>query len=73
MPEANYSFRPTPEVRSFAQQVAHVADDQYNLCARARGETRKAAYTDIESRLSKKAELVAALKEAYGAWRPVIR
>ena len=65
MPEAEYGFKPSPDVRSFAQQVAHVADDQYNLCAPARGETRKAAYTAIESALSKKSELVAALKEAF--------
>ena len=65
MPEAEYGFKPTPEVRSFAQQVAHVADDQYNLCAPARGETRKEAYTAIESALSKKADLVAALKQAF--------
>ena len=65
MPEADYPFRPSPDVRTFAQQVAHVADDQYNLCAPARGETRKAAYTAIESSLSKKAELLAALREAF--------
>ena len=65
MPEANYGFKPSPDVRSFGQQVAHVADDQYNLCAPAKGETRKAAYTEIESTLSKKAELVAALKDAF--------
>ena len=65
MPEAGYAFRPTPEVRSFGQQVAHVADDQYNLCAPARGETRKEAYTAIESSLSTKADLVAALKKAF--------
>src|SRR5215472_7045517 len=62
MPEADYAFRPTPDVRTFAQQVAHVADDQYNLCAPARGETRKAAYTAIEDSLSTKAELVPALR-----------
>ena len=65
MPEANYGFRPSPDVRSFGEQVAHVADDQYNLCAAAKGETRKAAYTEIENTLSKKADLVAALKQAF--------
>jgi uncharacterized protein (TIGR01244 family) len=65
MPEEKYGFRPTPEVRSFGQQVAHVADDQYNLCAPARGETRNVAYTDIEKRLSAKTDLVKALKEAF--------
>jgi len=65
MPENKYGFRPSPDVRTFGQQVAHVADDQYNLCAPAKGETRKAAYTDIESRLSKKADLLVALREAF--------
>ncbi len=65
MPEADYGFKPSPDVRSFGQQVAHVADDQYNLCAPAKGETRKAAYTEIEDTLSKKAELIAALKGAF--------
>ena len=65
MPEASYGFKPSPDVRSFAQQVAHVADDQYNLCAPAKGETRKAAYTAIEDSLSKKADLLDALRKAF--------
>lgn len=65
MPEENYGFKPSPDVRSFGQQVAHVADDQYNLCGPAKGETRKEAYTHIQSTLSKKADLVAALKGAF--------
>jgi uncharacterized damage-inducible protein DinB len=65
MPEADYGFKPSPEVRSFGQQVAHVADDQYNLCAPARGATRQAAYQAIEHSLSTKADLVAALKDAF--------
>ena len=54
MPEADYGFKPAPDVRTFAQQIAHVADDQYNLCAPAKGETRKAAYRAIEDGLSEK-------------------
>jgi uncharacterized damage-inducible protein DinB len=65
MPEANYGFKPSPDVRSFAQQVAHVADDQYNLCGPAKGETRKGAYTAIEDSMSKKTELLAALEQAF--------
>jgi len=65
MPAADYGFRPSPAVRSFGQQVAHVADDQYNLCAPARGETRTAAYRAIESSLSTKEDLVPALKAAF--------
>ena len=65
MPESSYSFKPSPDVRSFGQQVGHVADDQYNLCAPAKGETRKGAYRQIEQSLSTKTDLVAALKAAF--------
>jgi uncharacterized damage-inducible protein DinB len=65
MPDSDYGFKPSPDVRTFGQQVAHVADDQYNLCAPAKGEVRQAPYTDIESRLSTKAALVAALRAAF--------
>jgi len=65
MPDSDYGFKPSPDVRTFGQQVAHVADDQYNLCAPAKGETRRAAYRDIETRLSTKADLVPALRAAF--------
>ncbi len=38
MPEQNYSFKPTPDVRSFGQLVGHVADAQYGFCSMATGE-----------------------------------
>jgi len=65
MPESDYGFKPTPEVRSFGQQIGHVADDQYNLCAPAKGETRKEAYRYIETTFSTKADLVSHLKAAF--------
>lgn len=65
MPEVDYAFKPTPEVRSFGEQIAHIADDQYNICSGAKGETRNASYTAIESSLTRKADLVPALKKAF--------
>lgn len=65
MPDSLYGWKPTPPVRTFAQQIAHVADDQYNLCAPARGETRQVAYRQIETTLSTKAELLPALRAAF--------
>jgi uncharacterized damage-inducible protein DinB len=65
MPEADYAFKPSPDVRSFGQQIAHVADDQYNLCSPVKGEVRKGAYRQIEMSLTTKNELVAALKAAF--------
>lgn len=62
MPEENYSFRPTPEVRTFGQLVGHVADAQYMFCSLASGETNPAK--GIEKTKTSKADLVAAVKEA---------
>jgi len=61
MPEENYSFKPTPEVRAFGQLVGHVADASYTFCSQAIGETIPPK--DIEKTKTSKADLVAALKD----------
>lgn len=38
MSEEDYAFKPTPEVRSFGQLLAHIADSNYMFCSAARGE-----------------------------------
>lgn len=62
MPEEDYSFKPSPDVRSFGQLVGHVADSQYYFCSTAAGETNPAK--GIEKSTTKKADLIAALKDA---------
>ncbi len=62
MPEENYSFKPTPDVRSFGQLVGHLADSQYFFCSSVAGGTAPAS--GIEKNKASKADLVAALKEA---------
>jgi uncharacterized damage-inducible protein DinB len=62
MPEANYAFKPTPEVRSFGQLVGHVADASSMFCSQAQGEANPAK--NIEKTKTAKADLVAALKDA---------
>jgi uncharacterized damage-inducible protein DinB len=62
MPEASYSFKPTPEVRSFAEIVGHAADAQNMFCAIAGGE--KPSMTSIEKTKTTKADLVQAVKES---------
>jgi uncharacterized damage-inducible protein DinB len=37
MPEDGYSFKPTPEIRSFAQQMLHLADADYMFASVASG------------------------------------
>jgi uncharacterized damage-inducible protein DinB len=37
MPEDGYAFKPTPEIRSFAQQMGHLADANFAFVASATG------------------------------------
>lgn len=60
VPEAEYGFKPTPDVRSFGQLVGHVADAQSMICAGALGETAPA--TQVERTATTKAALVAGLE-----------
>jgi uncharacterized damage-inducible protein DinB/uncharacterized protein YciI len=67
MPDEGYAFRPSPDVRTFAQLVGHVAEAQYIACSLVRGEEYKPR--GIEQNLPAKAELVAALETAVGFCR----
>ena len=63
VPEENYNFKPTEAVRSFGQIVGHVADAQYLFCSIALGEENPAP--KIEQTKTSKADLIAALKDAF--------
>ncbi len=62
MPEENYAFKATPDVRSFGQLVGHTADAQYTFCSTVAGE--KPPVSDIEKTKTSKADLVQAEKDA---------
>jgi uncharacterized damage-inducible protein DinB len=64
MPPEYYNFKPTDAVRSFGQIVGHVADTQYIFCSIILGEKDPALR--IEQTKTSKADLVAALKDAFG-------
>src|SRR5262245_10781685 len=38
MPAEEYSFKPTAEIRSFAQLIGHIAVANFFFCAQAKGE-----------------------------------
>ena len=63
MPEQNYNFRPADAVRSYGQILGHVADAQYYFCSVALGEKNPAP--KIEQTKTSKADLIAALKDAF--------
>jgi uncharacterized damage-inducible protein DinB len=63
MPEADYAFKPTPEVRSFGQLVGHVADANYFICSTVLGEANPSP--GVEKSKTSKADLTAALQGSY--------
>jgi uncharacterized damage-inducible protein DinB len=62
MSEADYAYRPIASVRTFGELIAHVAGSQSNFCAAAMGNANPPAEDAIEKTMTKKADLVAALK-----------
>src|ERR1700739_1105635 len=65
MPEEFYGLRPgpQPEVRTFGQQVGHLANYNYLWCSQSKGKKNPNAGTDL-TKLSTKAEVIKALTDA---------
>jgi uncharacterized damage-inducible protein DinB len=64
MPEENYNFKPTPDVRSFGEILAHVAGASYEFCASAKNEKAPFAEDSFEKSAKTKAEIVKATNDA---------
>ena len=62
MPAADYAFRPTPEVRTFAELINHVVFANYLFCAQATDQPMPA--TANQQQLTEKSALVKALNDA---------
>jgi len=63
LPESLYSYRPTPDVRTFGELFAHIAGSQKMYCAMALGD-KVPGEGDVEMAAKTKAAIVAALKES---------
>jgi len=63
MPEEHYSFKASPDIRTFGQLIAHVADSQGRTCSTMNGEAKQLG----AGKMTAKADLVNALKESF-AW-----
>jgi uncharacterized damage-inducible protein DinB len=58
MPEDGYGFKPTPEVRSFAQQMLHLTDGNYFLVSAANGKPSPMGQTSAEKTVPPNKEAV---------------
>jgi uncharacterized damage-inducible protein DinB len=65
MPAGEYSFKPTPQVRSFAELVGHVINGNSFFCSQARGD--KPNFGGDYSKTTDKATLVKALNETLAS------
>jgi hypothetical protein len=67
MPEADYSFKPgsTPEARTFAQVIAHIAQSQFGTCSALKGTPNPHQGKNLEQELKTKADVTKALAESF--------
>jgi DinB superfamily len=67
MPEADYGFKPgtTPEARTYAQVIAHIAQAQFGQCSGLKGVPNPMAGKQLEQELKTKAEVTKALADSF--------
>ena len=64
MPAENYSFKPTPDIRTFARVVNHVTEAQLHICGAA-NKTDPSALAKVPAETADKAAIVEALKASF--------
>jgi DinB family protein len=67
MPEANYDSKPStmPEMRTYGQLFAHIAQTQFGTCAVVKGAPNPMQGKQLETELKTKAEFVKALADSF--------
>src|SRR5438067_5325995 len=67
MPESDYGFKPgsTPEARTFAQVIDHIAQSQFGQCAAIKGVPNPMQGKQLEQELKTKADVTKALAESF--------
>ena len=67
MPESDYGFKPgsTPEARTFAQVIDHIAQSQFGQCSGIKGSPNPMQGKNLEQQLKTKAEVTKALGDSF--------
>src|SRR3954469_5329505 len=65
MPEADYFFKPTPDIRGYGQLWGHVADAQFGQCSGAKGVPNPRQGQPSFEALTTKAEIVKAVADSF--------
>src|SRR5215831_13506470 len=65
MPEADYFFKPTPDIRSYGQLWAHVADAQFGQCSGIKGVPNPRQGQPSFEQLTTKADVQKAVADSF--------
>ena len=65
MPEADYFFKPTPDIRGYGQLWAHVADAQFGQCSGAKGVPNPRQGQPSFEQLTTKADVEKAVADSF--------
>jgi hypothetical protein len=65
MPEAEYGFRPTPAMETFAVRIAHIADLNFEQCSWIVDKPNPYKGVDLDAKFTKRTELIALMQESF--------
>src|SRR5579863_2273304 len=71
MPEESYSFKPPPDIRTFAALMGHIADHQTRFCSTSRGTAKQGDAGTKTAKADLQAALAASFVECDAAWDSV--
>jgi uncharacterized damage-inducible protein DinB len=71
LPEADYTYRPSPDIRPFGAQFAHTANSQFNACSAAKGEPNPNQGQNLEQTKTTRADIITALADSFAYCDPV--
>jgi hypothetical protein len=63
--EAGYSYTPAKEIRTFGEQLAHLANSQFNACAAASGTANPHQGSNLQQTKTTRADIVQALADSF--------
>jgi DinB family protein len=69
--DADYTYRPSPEIRPYGGQFAHTANSQFNACAAAKGEPNPNGQANLEQTKTTRADIIKALNDSFAYCDPV--
>jgi uncharacterized damage-inducible protein DinB len=65
MPAEHFSFKPSPDVRSYAELFGHTMEAQYGYCSNVKGVANPSLGKSLEKTTTDKAAVVQMVKDAF--------